>query len=158
VTAHPDGTLVDPRDGRKYGYLFWEAIRKGGFELSTEGSFCVAAADAERFLEQKLTILGLNWRESNDFIVYWLPALKQNPYSLVRFLEHEYTDEVTLDITPKPDTVIRVFMVFRRLQTPIEVREPELTPVERRGFVAVEWGGMDLDEVLSEHLDHRLQP
>lgn len=30
--------------------------------------------------EEKLEILGLNYKETEEFIVYWLPKLEQNEY------------------------------------------------------------------------------
>ena len=49
-----------------------------------------------------------------------------------------------LDIDPNPDTLIRVLMIFKGLDNPIEVEEQQLITPERKGFVAVEWGGVDL--------------
>jgi len=48
---------------------------------------------------------------------------------------------IPLDIRPKPDTIIRVFIVYKKLAVPIFVQEQELkTPQTRRGFTVVEWG------------------
>ena len=48
-----------------------------------------------------------------------------------------------LTVTPKPDSVVRVHMVYLPLEQPIEIPEQELTPMERTGFTVVEWGGTD---------------
>ncbi|MBR5283553.1 MAG: hypothetical protein IKU27_00650, partial [Clostridia bacterium] len=70
VTAHPDGTLID-REGKTYSCLFWEAESAADFDM-TRG-FCIPGADTASFLEESLTALGLNVRERNEFIIYWLP-------------------------------------------------------------------------------------
>ena len=105
----------------------------------------VKSADVADFLDEKLEFLGLNYKERNEFIIYWLPKLEQSPYIYIRFLT---TDELAmrqqLSITPTPDTLIRVMMTYKRLDKPIEVEEQELDPVVRNGFVAVEWGGMEI--------------
>ena len=50
-----------------------------------------------------------------------------------------------LEITPKPDTTIRIIMTFKGLENPIQVKEQKLEQVERKGFVAVEWGGSEIE-------------
>ena len=40
--------------------------------------FYVEDKDAIKFLEEKLSIIGLNDKEKNEFIMYWLPVLKDN--------------------------------------------------------------------------------
>ena len=83
VTAQPDGTLTDPETGRTYYCLFWEGIIDRQFALST--GFCVAGADTAAFLEDALARLGLTERESNEFIIYWLPRMEGNLYNLISF-------------------------------------------------------------------------
>ena len=47
-----------------------------------------------------------------------------------------------LNVTPAPETVIRINMEFKALDAPIQVKEQQLpeTPI-RKGFTLVEWGG-----------------
>jgi hypothetical protein len=49
-----------------------------------------------------------------------------------------------LDISPKPDSVIRITMDFKSLDNYIKVKEQELKTPERIGFTVVEWGGREL--------------
>ena len=49
-----------------------------------------------------------------------------------------------LDITPKPDTIIRVMMEFKGINHYIELAPQQITTPKRTGFVAVEWGGTQL--------------
>ncbi|MBI3618965.1 hypothetical protein HY213_02935 [Candidatus Peregrinibacteria bacterium] len=146
VTALPSGDLVETASGKKFSYLFWEANSSKPWTIDEQSAFCVAGSDAADFLEDSLTRLGLNAKERNDFIVYWLPMLQANPFSLVQFLATEYTNKTPLSISPKPDTIIRVFMVFKAVDRNLETHPVKIRPVERRGFTVVEWGGTNLDE------------
>jgi hypothetical protein len=141
VTAEPDGTLTDAK-GQQYNYLYWEGIAAEPFEI-TQG-WCVAGEDTAAFLENALQKLGLTRREANEFIVYWLPQMEQNPYNLICFQEEAYTDLAKLEITPAPDTLIRVFMTWQPSGNYVNLESQTLTAPERTGFVAVEWGGAEL--------------
>ena len=138
VTAYPDGTLVD-EDGRTWPYLFWEADSQGEFQF--EEGFVVPGQDTGAFLEKALAVLGLNEKERQDFLEYWLPLMEKNPYNQIAFQQEEYTSLAALIIDPAPDTLIRVFMAWKGLQEPVEMKEQVLTPVSRQGYTAVEWGG-----------------
>ena len=140
VTASPDGTLRD-EEGQEYSYLFWEGACAASYDLS-EG-FCVSGADTAAFLEEALSSLGLNRREANEFIVYWLPQMEQNPYNLISFQAEAYTDHARLEISPRPDSVLRVFMAWKALDEPVELPAQTLPAFVRTGFTVVEWGGAD---------------
>ena len=139
VDASPDGTLTDPITGRQYYCLFWEGVTDRQYDFSQ--GFCVAREDTAAFLEEALAELGLTEREANEFIIYWLPRLEENPYNLISFQTTAYTDGAELTIDPAPDTLIRVFMAWRGLEEPVEVAPQTLTAPARTGFTAVEWGG-----------------
>lgn len=141
VHAAPDGTLTDA-NGQTYNYLYWEGQTNAQWDL-TEG-FCVKGGDTARFLEEALAQLGLNRREANEFIVYWLPLMEQNPYNIISFQTDAYTEAAQLQIAPTPDTLIRVFMAWKAADTFTELPEQELTAPERVGFTAIEWGGTEI--------------
>ncbi|MGN0619887.1 MAG: immunoglobulin-like domain-containing protein [Ruminiclostridium sp.] len=139
VTALPDGTLYD-KDNNEYFYLFWEG--KNNYSLEIDEGFCVKGEDTAKFLREKLELLGLNSREINDFIIFWLPFMQDNEYNLIKFQTEEYTDNAKLLVTPAPDTQIRVFMTFTPSKSFVEIPEQKLTEApERTGFTLVEWGG-----------------
>ena len=142
VLAKPDGSLYDV-NGRYYYALYWEGAEENKPE--PEDGFIVKGSDTISFLEEKLPLLGLNEREMNEFIIYWLPKLEQDGYNLIRFATMEEQNEyMPLEITPKPDTLIRVKMEFWHLDDWKNVTEQVLPPTpERKGFVVVEWGGVD---------------
>jgi hypothetical protein len=132
LMADKDGTLTDIATKKKYSYLFWEALRTKPFTLDDKNAYCVSSKEAEKFLEDSLVTLGLNLKEKNDFIVYWLPILEQNKYSLVEFKTTEYTDMAKLDVTPKPASMIRVFMVFRKSDKKVKTGSPKIKKVTRK--------------------------
>ncbi|MEM9052554.1 MAG: carboxypeptidase regulatory-like domain-containing protein [Bacteroidota bacterium] len=140
VTAHPDGTLHDA-NGRSYYGLYWEGNSLDNFTID-EG-FVVKGNETIPFLEKALSTLGLNEREANEFIVYWLPILKRNPYNLIHFSQEEYQEMAPLTISPEPEHVIRVMMVYEPLSHPIEIAQQILKEIKRykSGFTVVEWGG-----------------
>ncbi len=140
VTAHPDGTIFIGE--QSYSYLYWEGISDAAYDFS-EG-FVVRGEETAAFLEDALAKLGLNRREANEFIVYWLPRMEENAYNLISFQDEIYTSDAELSITPAPDSLLRVFMAWMPLDEAIEIPEQELAPFERDGFVVVEWGGAEL--------------
>ena len=142
VIARPDGTLQDLRDGQEYSYLFWEGTADTQYDMST--GFVVKGDDTAAFLQEKLSELGLTPAEYNEFIVYWLPKMQENPWNLITFQTDAYTGQAALHIEPEPDSVIRVFMVYQALEKPIDVAEPVLRSVSREGFTVVEWGGTEV--------------
>ena len=141
VVAQPDGTLCD-ESGKTYSYLFWEGYMDTTYDFSK--GFVVKGSETAEFLEERLEELGLNTREANEFIVYWLPRMQENKYNLITFQTEAYTDVAKLHITPEPDSVLRVFMAYKELKKPIEIEEPAIAPFERKGFTVVEWGGAEV--------------
>ena len=139
VHAEPDGTLTNLKDGSTHYYLFWEGNKKVDWDLS-EG-FVVKGADTEAFLREKLVFMGLTPREYNDFITYWVPEMRQNPYNLISFSTEQYEALAPLSISPAPDSLLRVHMVYKGLLQPVKVLPQTLIPWQRSGFAVVEWGG-----------------
>lgn len=143
VEAYPDGTLIDS-NSKKYYSLYYEALGEYDGSNVDEG-FVIAKDEVAEFLEEKLEILGLNYKEKEEFIIYWLPQLEENEYVYMRFQTREEIDEnMPIEVSPKPDTFIRVMMEWKGLESPIEVREQKLEPAKREGFTVVEWGGSKL--------------
>lgn len=142
VTARPDGTLIDPDTGREYYCLFWEGITDVEYDLTS--GFVVPGEETAAFLEETLAVLGLTEKEANEFIIYWLPRMEENPYNLISFQQESYTDNAVLTIDPAPDSVLRVFMAWKGLNAPVEVEPQILDGFIRTGFTVVEWGGTEV--------------
>ena len=68
---------------------------------------------------------------------------RKNNYIRFETIDEQNT-AMPLEITPKPDSVIRIMMDWKNLDEEIEVKEQELQTPERTGFVTVEWGGSEL--------------
>ena len=142
VTARPDGKLTDKASGKTYDYIYWESSDDTEYDWS-EG-YVVRGSEAKSFLLRILPEMGLNRNESTEFIEYWLPRLEKNEYNLITFQTDRYTDTAKLDVSPEPDSVLRVFMAFRKVDGPVSVAAPEIAPFERKGFTVVEWGGAEV--------------
>ncbi len=140
VVAKPDGTLK--YNNREYYGLYWEGL--DNFEQQKDG-FVISGKDTAKFLEEKLEILGLNEREANEFIIYWLPKMGNNEYNYVRFVTGSEIEEwMPLEVSPKPDTTIRILMEFKPLDQKIDIEEQRLEQVKREGYTVVEWGGTEI--------------
>lgn len=140
VWATTKSELTNLADGASYPYLFWEgkaynyAIPDKGFVLKRE--------NVARDMKILLARLGLNEKESNDFMEFWQPKLEVKPYVYVTFVSQEVFDELApLTVTPKPDKVIRVFMDYTPLDNYMYVAPLKIMTPERAGFTVVEWGG-----------------
>ena len=144
VLAKPDGELRYLKSGRELYALYYESENNIKIDVQKDG-FVVKGEGVAEFLEEKLAILGLNPRETEEFIIYWLPKLESNKYNYIRFAtEEEIYRNMPLEINPNPDSLIRVLMTYKGLEEPIEVEEQKLVTPERKGFVVVEWGGTEI--------------
>ena len=137
LRANPNSEIII--DNKKYPYLFWEA--ESYIAQDFIKGFVVKAEDAESFLEEKLKILGLNERESCDFITFWLPVLLKNKLSLCSFQTEEFFKNFEMKVEPKPDSVLRVFLSIKKIDDVMNIEEQALPNFERKGFTVVEWGG-----------------
>ena len=137
VRANPNGDIEI--NNRKYPYLFYEC--NSYFNQETNEGFIVDGETAIDFLEEKLKLLGLNDKEMTDFITYWLPVLLNNKLSICSFQSQAFFDHIPMNVTPKPDTLIRIFLTIKKIDSPIEIKEQKLEHHERKGFTVIEWGG-----------------
>jgi hypothetical protein len=152
VKASPDGTLINSDDGQEYQYLFWEGKPSTPYKFNMNEGYCVKGSDTRRFLQSLLPKMGLTPKEYNDMIVFWLPKMQDNPYNIIHFAGSSYTEKAPLNISPKPDNMIRVFMAWQRSETEVKTSEPKLPAFSRKGFTVVEWGGTELPALEKESL------
>ncbi|MFA5126379.1 MAG: hypothetical protein WC465_00040 [Patescibacteria group bacterium] len=140
VKAEPNGNLYNYANKTNYPYLFWEGYGLN-YQIPKQG-FVVAKADVEKFLQEKLAQQGLIVKEYSEFIDFWLPKMQSDPYYFITFVPQAEFDKLApLQINPKPDTVIRVFMDYKGLDKPMPVAPQILATPKRVGFTVVEWGG-----------------
>jgi len=143
VTAYPNGRLLNKADGTHHRSLFWDAVNcRTRYDFSK--GFCVAGSNTESFLKEKLTYMGLTEDEMNEFIVYWLPLMEHNEYNLISFQGDVYTNSAKLNITPAPDSILRIFMAYVPLEDEVNIEPQQLNTFERKGFTVVEWGGSNI--------------
>ena len=142
IIADKTGKIINSSDGKSYPYLFWEGWSLI-FPIQSKG-FVVKQSEVSNFLAETLTKLGLSFKEKNDFMEAWLPYFSNSPYYFITFLDQNVIDKIApLQISPKPDTVIRVLMDVKPLEKPIVVEKQKLKQApQRKGFTVVEWGGL----------------
>lgn len=139
VTAKKNGTLKS--GDREYNYLYWEGVSDTKFDFSQ--GYCIRGDKTERFLEESLETMGLNSKEINDFIVYWLPKMQNNPYNVISFQGKTYTDIAKLTVKPAPKRVIRIFMAYYPSETEVKIKAQRLPTPTRKDDepTLIEWGG-----------------
>lgn len=136
VFVTKDGLIED-----QYDYLFYEALLRN-VKLPETG-WVVRSEDLSQWFDINLDKLGLNNREKTQFIEYWLKELPSASYYEIKLLEEAFLDEnMRLNISPKPDTIIRLIFNFRPLKKSIQIPEPIIITPQREGFTVVEWGGI----------------
>ena len=140
VLASPTGDLYD-LENKYYYALYWEEDSNHTVDFN-EG-FYVTKNNAIEFLEEKLDKIGFTARERNEFIMYWLPILEKNEKSLVYFELTEERDSYSkININPKPDSLLRVAIHIKKVDSYTKIKEQKLPTFKREGFTAVEWGGV----------------
>ncbi len=134
VTVEPGGLI----DGR-HTYLFYEAVVPPGTPSGCGWS--IRSADLADFFTRTLDAYGFTPAERNDFVEYWPDALEPAPYYQVfPMLGADVDAKVDLDIHPAPESVFRLWFAIRPADAPVSLPEPEVAPMVRQGFTAVEWG------------------
>ncbi|CAE6470268.1 unnamed protein product [Rhizoctonia solani] len=69
------------------------------------------------YIDDALLALGLHTEARTSFITYWLPDLSKHTFIALRFLpQHEYERAAPLDVSPAPQVVTRVFMLFQGVE------------------------------------------
>ncbi len=145
VTATPESIVTDSRTGMNTYGLFWEWDMNEQAQFDLSKGFVVEWKNVREFLYEKLQILWLSTKEYSDFIMYWYPKLQGYPYIQITFAGRDYTDIAPLTITPKPESILRVFMVAKPLQKYQQIPEQKLEKFERKGFTVIEWWGTILE-------------
>ena len=130
--------------GRKeYEYIFWEGIclKKEAFRGKEIG---IRKERMESELDELLIRLGLNERERNDFIVYWMIKLSEMNHVKVTVCNSEYDTTIVPMKVKGFDKVHRVMMKFESVDTieGLQTME-EVERIERpTGKYVIEQGGI----------------
>lgn len=143
VLAQPNGSLQYL--GQTYDSLFWEGYGKGAYPEITSGSF-VKRQDAEQRIKSDLAKQGLNNKEISDFWAFWSAKLPNKEFVRITWLGNSQLQKLApLHVSPKPDTMIRVFLDMEGVDAPYPLAEQSLFAPNRNGFTVVEWGGLARD-------------
>ncbi|KAN0118447.1 hypothetical protein V8E52_005177 [Russula decolorans] len=191
VEAEPDGKLVDKTSGVEVAYLYWEATANSRLvtpdasrattpvedietfdpsrpSLSPEDSILLPIGKIPSYLDAALKALTLHTEARTSFITYWLPSLLKHEHIALRFItQSSYENAARMRVSPTPDVVTRVFMLFRGVRSddvlfwaPAAARAAAedgatlwsnvvgVDPVrasDRTLFRVLEWGGMEIE-------------
>ena len=90
--------------------------------------------------------LGLNDKETSDFMAFWGPKVPNKPYVRLSWLGTKAMEKLApLYVSPLPDTRIRVFLDMEGADSFMKLPAQHLSSVKRQGFTVVEWGGLARD-------------
>lgn len=137
----PDGTLL--YNNELYNELYYEdATIKA--QPPTQG-FVIKTSDLASSLRTYTTELGLNTKEQNEFLAYWVPRLTNLGAPYIFFSVFDQTQKEKVDhviVSPAPTTTIAFLAYFKPLAAPITVSPLQFPAVpDRLGFTMIEWGG-----------------
>lgn len=149
VWAEPNGQLeisnfkYPMSNFKYYPYLYYEAQIKDEFIEKPEEGYVVRKDEIPELLSRIMPKLGLNTTETKQFKEYWERVLPESSYYFIGIMDPSNLDYIEpLEITPKPDSVIRVSLYFEPLEQFKTVSEPNIVTPVRSGFSVVEWGGL----------------
>ena len=147
--ADPDGTIH--LNDKEYDYLFWDCEVNVNYDnVDLNSGFVVNNDSLTQFFEEKLSAMGLNPREQQDFITYWVPQMLVNENNYVHFMfSEEYGSVAGLKVTPAPDHMFRVFMVWNNAadMNTDHLKDQKIESFSREGFTVVEWGGAQAENI-----------
>jgi len=134
IIVKPSGLIDD-----QYEYLFYEAeIPK---LLQKDFGWKVNGAQLDSFFTNSLQSLSFSAKEIKDFTDYWIPILDETKtYMIYPQFNEELADIVQLDISVKPDNLIRVWYLIEDYSENFDLEEPVIPVFQRQGFVILEWG------------------
>jgi hypothetical protein len=140
IVVEPNGLI----DGQ-YRYLFYESENPDFSQY--EYGWVVEYSKLEEFFRQNMKDYGFNEQEIADFIEYWIEEEHLPPnnkyYAIYPQVAANIEEEVELNISPQPDSVLRLIYTFVGRDNPdINLKEPTIPPFEGEGFIVKEWGGV----------------
>lgn len=139
VSANPLGELTDLRTGKNFYGLFWDA--QYWHHPNVDSGFVNNIEDFPEVLDSLLEIKGLNYKERNECVTFWLAKFSMFPWVKFSFHDEKFAEDHPVAINPKPETFIRVFIVFRPMQNFQKIPPQKIEQAKRIGFTAIEWGG-----------------
>ncbi|MBI4136511.1 hypothetical protein HY469_00455 [Candidatus Roizmanbacteria bacterium] len=160
VIAHPDGSVYTKYEipHTKYDYLYYEASIKN-VAIPHDTGWVKMTDQLPVFFADVLPKLGLNEKESQDFLDYWLPKLQiEGTRWFITLIDEDEVNRVEpVSFSVQPEYFHRIRFYFEnidhKIASPITTYELPDTNYERNGFTVIDWGGImgngscGLDEV-----------
>ncbi len=141
VTAKPNGQLS--YQGQTYPYLFWEGTGHGYYPNYQDRGVVVKADQVVATVQEQLKAFGLNQQEITDFLEFWQARFPKENYVRLTWLGTREMDVLApLQVSPAPDSKIRVFLEFEPLASYKALQPQKIYATPRTGFTLVEWGGL----------------
>ena len=111
--GHEDSCKITINN-KKYDYIFWEGpcVKPHQFNGEIIG---IQSDNFEEELDILLEKLGLNERERNDFIVYWLTKLTGRKGHKVTICDEKYDNEVAKLSVSNYSQILRVMLKFEEI-------------------------------------------
>jgi len=131
-----------------YPYLFWAGQGHSVQYPTVTTGWVVSSSDLAAFMNKTLDNVGFTATEKNDMLSYWLPTLEKTsaPYYRISFLNTAQMNQIApMSIVPQPDNLYRLFLDWQPLvsKPTVPIAPQQLEKVNRTGFTAVEWGGLN---------------
>ena len=128
---------------KKYDYIFWEGpcLKEEAFQGESIG---IRKEHFEEEVDELLKKLGLNERERNDFIVYWITKLHSRKYHKVTICDSSYDDRIApLKVTGFTQ-LHRVMLKFEEVESIEGLKTVHDISSRQRpsGKYVIEWGGI----------------
>lgn len=134
ITVEPNGKI-----NGKYTYLFYESD-SNDFSQYSEG-WIVKRENLELFFRKNMYDYGFRGQEIEDFIEYWIPLLKDSSsYAVYPQLDKDISKEVVLNISQKPDSLLRLIYTVKPCNSMLNLKTPVIPAFARKGFTVTEWG------------------
>lgn len=150
ILANPDGSFL--YEGERYEYLFWEGeMNSSIIETPNSKTKFLDQKNLLPYLESVCKATGMNSKERNDFITYWVPLMLAHERVWIKFIFNDECDKIArFQINPKPDYINRIFMIWgdagnSELSKDLKINLPEF---KRGGFHILEWGGAKLETII----------
>ena len=159
-----DSNGIITYNNQKYAYLFWEAlVCPDNFKIDLLNATCIESINAPYILDKMLISYGLNIKERQDLITFWLHDIIQkeyvvfqiigslqqnNLYETIYFGDSFYNSVTTLQINPPPDSLLRILLLFSGSDSYIKCNYVHHQNVKRNDndYWVVEWGGINTYE------------
>ncbi|MBC7864709.1 MAG: hypothetical protein IAF38_17175, partial [Bacteroidia bacterium] len=142
-----DSTGIISMNNKKYPYLYWDGPTNVPTDkINWQEGFVVSKENLINFFEEKLSAMGLNSKEIADYITFWCPIMNTNKKNYIHFVfNEEYNKFAKLTVTPKPDNLFRVYMIWSKADEKINssLTEQKILSFKRTGFTVLEWGGAE---------------